>query len=433
MRRQLITPSDAIARTTRLSRIDGMLSTMVPRIAFCYAERLDAQALALALARVLNEYSAYAGRLCPQGAALWLKHGVGGAAFETMASPASIDELHARASQGAMDEVCPRISALRASLGKEPLLAVRISQARDGTVIGLTWHHPVGDMHSTMLLLRAWSLAYRGLPYDPPFEVPDRDAYLTERLPDPQSAVSNAILLPASEWITMLMRLAIQRTRRVSFELSAKALDALTREASAGRSVSRNDALCAHVCSAIRQLNNQSDVSTLTLTVNYRKRVGLPDSMLGNALCMLPQAVERSDGLPEIAAQLRGRLDEFATKHIDYGATLRFAQQHSSFWERTRLWMRGYEPQRGNLFVSNWTGFGIYDLTFGTGQPRYVCCLATDSTWFATVHESPRTGSVAFAVTLPRALADRVNGSEGRALLYPGASDSEYTPAAAPA
>ena len=63
MKQIIVRPLERSTRTIRCSTADFILRGFTPRVALAYPTRLDPERLARALARVLSDYSAFAGRL----------------------------------------------------------------------------------------------------------------------------------------------------------------------------------------------------------------------------------------------------------------------------------------------------------------------------------------------------------------------------------
>ena len=63
-----------------------------------------------------------------------------------------------------------------------------------------------------------------------------------------------------------------------------------------GRTLSKNDVLYAHVFSLITDLDNYGKDRYLSIPVNYRDRLGLPQNLLGNMVdfinVSLPQSAD---------------------------------------------------------------------------------------------------------------------------------------------
>jgi hypothetical protein len=147
------------------------------------------------------------------------------------------------------------------------------------------------------------------------------------------------------------------------------------------------------------------------MTVNYRKRVGIPHNVLGNLVALVAQPVDEVDEAADIAAGLRARLEQYADNYVDYQASMRVFEAHSSPGERLRIASRFFEPGRGDLLVTNWNNFGAYELKFGTSGPWLFVPLALGASklpaWFMVVYDLPRLSGLGFAVGLPPAVAER--------------------------
>jgi hypothetical protein len=120
--------------------------------------------------------------------------------LERAESSGAIAEVEAFTRAGMAQSLDPKLSHLRVLLGREVLLGARHTQARDGSVLAVTWDHALGDMRTTMLLMRAWAAAYEDSRHEPPAAISDRDVYLREHIPDPPAARSAVRL---TSWSTV--------------------------------------------------------------------------------------------------------------------------------------------------------------------------------------------------------------------------------------
>jgi hypothetical protein len=280
-------------------------------------------------------------------------------------------------------------------------------------------------MTSILLFLRSWALCYQDLPYEKPVAIFDRDAYLAERIPDPPQSRSFLRLLSWREFVKFYKNL-FGRSRRLDYEFSREQIDAIhAAAASSGGRMSRYDALSAHLFSVIRRLQGATGTQNLNLTVDFRKRVGIPNNVLGNVTTIISHAVDAADTVAAIASGLRTKLEQFAATYVNYHATKRFLDAHRGWWLRMRLVPECFQPGRGDLSVVNWTNAGGYDLIFDTAGPSLILCLAqingtTAST--AVIYDSPNRGGAFVALNLPRRLSERLDTEEGRALLLPTSS-----------
>ena len=421
MKRQLVKPLEQTGRTTRLSAADGLMSLMTPTLALCYRERLDASRLRLALARVLTDYSSFSGRVQRKGGDLFLEHGLGGAGFEVSESSDLSAVLGAAARASHSSLVCPHMSALGMLGGRESLFAARVTHTPDGSVLGVTWNHALGDYHSAMLLLRAWALAYRDRPHDKPLEVSDRCAYLKEMLPE---APSGSLAWRVLSWPEFFRFIHAQfwvarPVQRVALEFSRDEISAIHAAAGCEKSVTAYDALCAHIFLTLRRLLDTQVSPHFAIAINYRKRLGLPANLLGNLSDVVNTKASASDTTATIASALRRRVETFATGPIGQRDLAALKAAYPSALQQMRCSTQLSDPYRTNLILSNVGDVGHYELPFGLSAPVFVHARGTNmmAPGFGTIVKSMEGERVTVDMMLPRTLARRVAGERGRSPL----------------
>jgi shikimate O-hydroxycinnamoyltransferase len=422
MKTHRILPLHGAAGLTECSTLEVDARYSYPGMLFFYAEQLDEARLRLTLSQVLDDFPQYAGKLRTSAVRLQIQHGGAAATFDVAHSGSTRAALQAQLrATGRCRQLEPQVSVLGIALAREPTLLVRLTLLRDGCVLGVGWNHAVGDMHSTMLLLRAWAAAYAGRSYPKPLVLTDRDAYLRATLPNPSRARPDARridLLPSLALRMQLFRPAVG----VTCELSNAQLDALQRSLSGTQPITRNDALCAHVYAVLRRLSPAAKQTKLCLVVNFRKRLGLPDHVIGNMTSLLAQPVRKHHSAAQIAASLRKRLNEYADKHVSYHPTARVYRASSSTGARLRIINRHFRPGSGDIFITNWDKFGVYDLAFGTSRPELfqpvVLGAAQLPQWFMIVYELPNARGLGVTLGLPKAVAKHWNSPVGQALLH---------------
>jgi hypothetical protein len=157
------------------------------------------------------------------------------------------------------------------------------------------------------------------------------------------------------------------------------------------------------------------------LVVNFRKRLGLSDRIVGNMTSLLAQPVDELDTPAQVAAGIRDGLDHYATKHANYQATMRVLDVNTSMFERGRLVSRQFTPGDGDIMITNWNNFGWYDLAFERSKPTLFYPIVLGATalpqWVMVVYELPRSQGLGITVGLPPAVAERCLSPEGQALL----------------
>ena len=415
----MIGPDRESQNTTVCTYADWQSRHGTASIAFCYPQRLDLERLRGSLSRVLGDYQDYAGRIRMAGSTMYIDHGTQGVQLEVAQSPEPYEALTTQAERGNDRTVCPPMSRRRTLHGRDPLLMVRVTEAADGCILGVTWHHSVGELASTLQLMLAWSKAYSNETYPLPPVVPDRSKYLDEHMPDPSSAVSAMRLITGSELFS-LVPFVLQKRQRVDFDFGWDQLEQLQDWAKRDAYVGPYDALCAHVSGVLRTLYPERPVERLALAVNYRKRVGLPANILGNMISTVTVGLSpKDDDNRSIAHALREKLSTYAAAHADYHATRRFLDEHAGRFERMRVVPSLVDPSGSTWIVTNVAGAGVYDVAFDGLEPSLWCVL-TDAPLplMTAIFDRPERSGVTVSMQLPLALAKRASSPEARALMF---------------
>jgi hypothetical protein len=407
--------------------MDLGLRGMQPGFICFYREPLDRARLGRAMARVLIDFPMFGGRLISERAELRIEHAGPGIPLEYEESDDSIEELEAAARAGRTRRFDPQDSQTRVSFGRAPIFGARLTAARGGSALAVSWNHALGDVQSVILFMRAWALAYEGSSHEKPVLVLDRDAYLRQHMPDPSGARSGVSLASWRQIAASAYALS-RPAKRIALEYSWEQLTAIHDALSAAERTTINDTLCAHIYQVLRRLSGAIETTNLCTAVNYRKRVGIPENVLGNLVAFLAQPVDELDDAAKIATGLRTRLEQYATKYVSYHASMRVFDAHPRPSERARIFSRSFIPGRGDLLLTNHSKFGHYQLMFGTRGPSMFIPLGVSRmpAWFMVVYELPKQAGLGVGVGLPPAVADRLRSSEGQALLSRG--DAAWTP-----
>ena len=400
MKRLTVQPTQSRPRVTQGTYIDWFMRRSAIAMAFCYREQLDFERLARALAVVLSDFPDFCGRLRVRAGAIQIEHGTAGVLLEFAERAEPFGTLALAAKAGRSKLLCPKIRMLAALRGRAPLFAARLTHTSDGSVLSVTWHHSVGDMHSATLLLEAWALAYREQPHARPLEVADREEFHVRHLRDTPNVASCMRVLRVTELLSLL-RFALQPTRCVDFEFSQAAIGQL-RAAASGQVVTTHDLVCAHVFSTLRQNSELSALSKLAVVVNYRKRCNLPNEMLGNLMSMAVVSPERDADTSDVAAALRTEIQALGAHRVDYHVSRRFVADLPSALARQLCMHDILSPAGSALVVSSWARFGLYALQFGDTAPA-LCLPLLDKPGplVAVVLESTDARGLLVSVHLP--------------------------------
>ncbi|KDN85804.1 acyltransferase [Kitasatospora cheerisanensis] len=431
--------SDTEIRTVRAGRPgpgpvrcsvgDLLLADLPVSVVLFHDRPLDADALADGLARALDRLPEFAGRLRtgPDGD-LHIDTDDSGVPFTVADAPWTLTEAFDRMALPA-NGLVDHVRAADARRERLPLLTVRLNRLADGTgALGISWHHAVGDMHTFALLLRTWSACTEGA--EPPALSPtaDRDRQLDAHLPA-EDGGTPSLRLPSPEEAAELRRTVAaaglaNRTVQIWFSPAEAERLRTALAAEAGRRLSVNDAFCAHLLHVLRELDGRADQEqTLTVPVNLRRILGLPDGALGNLLGEIRLPLRPGATAARYAAELRTAVEEFTERHLSARSNLRFLQSIGP--DRiTDCVPAGFDPARRTLTLSSWCRLGLHDLPLAGHRPIAFSPAATlQLPWSSWLVEGPGGEGLLCTLVLPARLAAKLRGAPDLLHRYREASD----------
>jgi hypothetical protein len=387
---------------------------------FFYEKQLAEHALKSGLAKVLGDFAPFNARLRRRGLERFIDCGDTGCRFTTRQYPRTLPETLARLNDKSRLDLVDPIAASKVWNRDEPVISFRLTHFADGSgsALGISWHHAVGDWHSVMTFLKAWARTVAGLDYEKPLVFADRDAYFNETLPASELAPPNLRFLPLRELprLGLYMLTQARDKRRVTFQFQPDELETMREhlQKESGQKLSINDALSAHMATTISARDVKVSDRRVSIAVNFRKRAGLPNHLLCNAVSTLDVACEHGKSPARIAADLRGALDAYADKHLNHRANLRLIEQHGGVANITRFIPTGVDPFVGSIVLSNWSRFGIYDVDFGDNAPtHFITAGGGPLPWLGVVHEGFRQRGLIVDLELPSKVATRMVDLDG--------------------
>ncbi|MBD0669782.1 acyltransferase [Streptomyces sp. CBMA156] len=434
-RSRTVRAGHATGRVLRCGLMDTMLADLAVSVVLCFDRPLDEDRLAAGLARALERVPVFAGRLRTVEGVLEAVCDDAGVPFESYTVEGTLAEAMGRATAAGSELVAP-LDAPAARAGGVPLLTVRVTRTADGgTVVGCSWHHAVGDLNSFMLLLRSWSAAVEGEPLPEAELVDDQDELLDRILPA-EDCGRPGFRLPSEAEAELLAReLATGplANRLVQIAFTDAELTRMSEEfgATVGRRLSSGDVLCAHLVSTLRELDGDDAERMLTVPVNARRWLGLPPALVGNLLSEVHVPHRPEDGPAALAGALRTAVEEFPTAHLNLRANLWFLASLGRSRLRDCVPL-GFDPAARRFSFSNWSGFGVYTVTFQGQHPVFFSPAANyPIPWVCWTVEGYRGEGRLATVVLPARLAARVRGAQGRAALHRFRRAEDQPPAAA--
>lgn len=420
----------------RCGLTDTLLADVPVSVVFLYQDRLNAEHLKDGLTTALRHVPAFAGRLRNGGDRLEIVCADQGVPMAVYDVDETLPEAVGRLAMPVSGFTDP-IDFAGARAGEQPLATVRVSNLGDGgTAVGFAWHHTVGDMQTVVTFLRTWSAAVDGTPL-PDVVVPtDRDAFMDDVLPE-HDCGRPGFRLPDAEEAEQIRRaiatsLAANRTVQIYFSPSEVHRMRQKFSAEAGRSLTANDVLCAHVVSTIRALDDDtSDDRHLTMPADIRRRLGLPGAVLGNLVGEIHLPAPASTKPEALAATIRSAVDTFVDSQLNIRTNRRFLTE-LGLDRLLECVPVGFDPSRKMISVSNWSRFGAMDVTFGGAKPVLFSAAPNPPLpWVSWLTEGFEGDGFLCTVVLPAKLAVKVRGPAGKAAMHSHREPGDLLPALA--
>jgi hypothetical protein len=419
---QLIRPRRPSSLVVRCGLTDLLFADTSASGVFYYRQRLDPGVLAGSLAIALEHVPVFAGRLRAAGDRLEIVCGSAGVPLvisdveETLAGAISRATLP---SAGLVDHV----DGLSARAGSEPLLTIRVSRLSDGgTALGCSWHHAAGDMHSFILLMRAWAAAAAGTSLPPVQLIDDPDDYLGQVLPAADCGRPGFRVLSPGEAAVLEgdVQAAIRSGRTVQAYFTQAEVARMRQEFGAvtGQRLSANDVLCGHLVATIRELDGDAEARRLAMPVDLRPRTPIPDGVIGNIVGEIFLTCGPRSAPEAIAAQVRSALEDFVQSHLSVRASLRFLSELGPARLRDCVPI-GFDLAAKTFAFTNWSRLGLDHLAFA-GEPPVLFTPAANLQlpWSALLVDGFDQAGHFLAISVPSRLAARLRSQDGRAALH---------------
>jgi hypothetical protein len=273
-----------------------------------------------------------------------------------------------------------------------------------------------------MLLMRAWAASVEGL--EPPAVrlVDDRDAYLEGVLPEEGTGRLSLRLLDAGAAAELRAQVerAARSSRTVQVYLGDAEVGRMRDElsAAAGQKLSRNDALCAHLVSTIRDLDGDPQTRVLTLPVDMRRRYDLSPGVVGNMLSEISLPWAPEGGPWTLAVDIRAALDDFTRSHLSFRANRAFVDRVGRSRVRDCVSV-GFDPANRAISISNWCRLDAYGVVFEGQRPAaFSPATSFQLPWVSWLVEGFDNTGFLYTIAVPSVLAGRLRSPDGRAALH---------------
>ena len=334
---------------------------------FAYRGRIDRDRLQSSLRETVRIFGPVSSRLVVASTNTYaLSPCDDGLSFQVTESSANFGEPDAR--YGFLDPVN--------SVPEEPLTRIKLTQTPEGSVLGVSMSHTVGDGFSYFHFLSSWARIFRGSKYLDPFIGREQ---LTPGPLDHLDAVTPADVLANAGifWDERRQAIARDRIHWDRFNLSGEELSALLAEAQpdVDARLSFNDVVSAHLWRTYVDKWNGGDVEDKTYVscpVDFRRIFnGFPRTYFGNGVGLATRSLERdalTDApLGQLASIVRAGVASVDETYIQSALSTLEAQRQQeglAVLEKNHV----MHPRSG-ILITNLSRLPINELEFDAGPP----------------------------------------------------------------
>ncbi|MEA5448315.1 acyltransferase [Leptolyngbya sp. CCNP1308] len=401
-------------QTIICSLADKLLRNLPIPVVFFYRESVDQKTLIDSLKKVLGDFPIFAGTLKVKGDDLLLDCNNRGVLFAIAKEEGTVDDLLGELPTIEKKRLVHTIDPKQTVASQGPLMTIKVTYfACGGMVLGICWHHSVGDMHTFMYFMEAWSKTVSQADYAMPLIVESRDGYLQENLKDNHNTTPGVRYLKLKDLLELLFYMATKARDKVSlrFYFSDAELESMRQDfiKKSGENLSKNDVLCAHVFSIISDLDDYKKPRYLARAINYRSKMNLPDNIMGNFVSSINTFVHKELEPFQLAKQLRNSINSFEQVHADFFSTKRYIEAQAGSKKIDRFVGKSIDPVKRNLLMTSWANFGIFDVAFGELKPFYFSSFGDyPFPWISSLAEGFSGNGLIYSALLPTKLAKKL-------------------------
>jgi shikimate O-hydroxycinnamoyltransferase len=412
MQQFLVKSAQAEKRMIECSLSDHFVFRVPVSVAFFYDKPIPSAAIIQALQQVLKDFPVFAGVLIKHQNKLYIdcnNQGVSVKIIHVDSSIASaLSQFHQLNSNTFVDIINPYDNLKH----KTPVLTIKLNYYKNGLVIGYCWHHSIGDMHTFMAFVKALSACAAGNRYNMPLIVNNRDRYL-EQWYDKESLEGN----PDLRRLTLMNIIDFVRQKYASksvmhFYFASSEVNSLVTSMSdqVGYKLSRNDALCAHLLEIMMHYRaDNTKLCHASVVINFRKRIEMPENLLGNYIDAIPITYGANQTVADIANYIHLRVKHYLKENFHPSHGLKFIENNGGMKIVNRIIPPRFLPKYKNMIFTNWSKFEVYSVDFGVISPYlFLPITLAPIPWVCSIVEGFNNQGVLMSLTLPTELTQRL-------------------------
>ena len=407
---QLVRANQETSQVVTCSTTDRLVERFPISVVFFYREELSEKLLIEALREVLVDFPLFSGRLKIVDSDLLIDCNNQGVQFSLGLEDCTLIQTIRNIAHAKLQALVDSFVAEDALAGHSPLLTIRLTKfSYGGTALGICWHHSIGDMHTFMQFMNAWSAITNEKRYTPPLIVEDRDAYLLQRVAKNKNVGAKVRYLKAAELLRLTLYMVTTGRRKTSTKIyfSDSEIENMKKVflEKTGQTLSKNDVLCAHVFNVITNLDNYNKDRRLVIILNYRNRIGLPQNLLGNLVDTINLPFPLGASPFEVASAIREGVNSFESKHLSAMSNYQYIQDRGGMKKGGRFLGRSIDPIKRTITMTNWSKFGVYEVNFLDAKPLFFASVDEFPTpWICTLVEGFSNQGIIFSAHLPAKL-----------------------------
>lgn len=421
-------------QTISCSITDLFVRNLPVSVVFFYRKAVQPEALIDSLQKVLRDFPLFAGTLKNINDNLYIDCNNKGVLFSITQENCTLEQLLQELPLIKKTKLVHLINPKKVISLQSPLLTIQLTYFQgEGMALGVCWHHSLGDMHTFMSFMKAWSSTVNQEKYVLPLIVRERDEYLQNNLAKNNCVTSGVRYLNTRQFLRLLFYLLFRAGDQLSLHLyfSENELHNMKQDFSAKtqQNLSTNDVLCAHLFRIISELDNYPQSRHLSIAINYRARTKLPQNLLGNFVSSIHLTRNQRFSPFQLAQDLRTSVDNFQSAHMNFFPTKQYIEQNGGPKKIDRFIPQGINPVNRDLLISSWANFGVYDLIFGDSEPFYFTPFGNSPCpWLSIIVEGFAHHGLVYSASLPRKLAKQLMQEDSLSQIHKYRAPNEVMP-----
>jgi shikimate O-hydroxycinnamoyltransferase len=397
---------------------DRLLKNIPVSVVFLYRKSFDCNALVNSLKKVLTDFPFFAGTLKKINDNLHIDCNNQGVLFSVIKEDCTVNQILDKLPTIKKEKLVNIINPKKVISSQSPLMNINLTYfSCGGMALGICWHHSIGDMHTFMQLMKAWSSSANNQEYVLPLVIKERDKYLQENLEENGNSNSAVRCLNEKELLGLAFYVLFRARNkiRLRFYFSENELNNMKQKFSenSDKNLSRNDVLCAHLFSIILELDEYSKERLLSVAINYRSKMKLPENVSGNFVSSINISADRRVKASQLAESIRASVDNFGQLHMNFFSTKKYIEENGGISKIDRFIDKGIDPLKRTLLITSWVNFGTYDIIFGESKPFYFSSFGDyPFPWLSSITEGFSNDGLFYSALLPRKLARKLMQDE---------------------